>query len=274
MSLFDNCLILAPDNEPLSRCARQRAEWYLQMGLADQVSTDPLTIRLLFEPKARNGAKTDPLLACGKPNMCVVCGTEKDLSRHHIVPHCFIRYFPLLERIDCSLRHIFGLCRKCHQAYEELACEKKIELARRFNVHYSPKLVIGSEEAKHHFASGAANTLLKHRDKLPSHAIKKLEGNVRTFLGRDQFTQEDLKVLQGQWPVIQSFGRAAKEIMEKITDYNDFIEEWRQHFVEFAKPKHMPAGWNITRAKEDLWMSKLAERRAEHLSEPLSLPAS
>ena len=127
MSIFENCLIQAPDGVVLSRCGMKKVEWYVKHGLAEIIETDPVTtIRLKFEPSGRRGLG-DPLLLDGKPNICVACGTPDDLTKHHIVPYSFIKYMKIEYKVDI-IRDIFPLCQPCHGDYEKNSQEKRKEI--------------------------------------------------------------------------------------------------------------------------------------------------
>lgn len=251
MNIFDNCIIQAPDGVNLSRCGMKKLRWYLNQGLADMVSSDPPTIRLRFEPSGRQGLH-DPLLMDGKPNICVVCGTGEDLTRHHIVPYSFIRHMELEYKVDI-IRDIFPLCRKCHNDYEEKSQEKRHAMAEEMGV---PIHGIRSEEVKKiRKAMGAAAAVHKHGKKMPETRKEELLAMVKDFLGKDEVTDEDLHILR-KYQITQrdDYVNFSKHVAENVKDYNEFAREWRTHFVETMNPKYMPERWRVDRKTENVWI--------------------
>lgn len=253
MSLFDNNLIQAPDGTNLSRCSVKKARWYLSQGLAEIISENPNVIRLKFEPSGRKGLD-DPLLLAGKPNLCVVCGSTDHLSRHHIIPYCFIRHMQIEYKADI-IRDIFPVCRCCHDAYEIKANEKKYQMAKEAGI---PLHGIPSEEMKKvRRATGSAIALLKHKDKMPLNKRIELEENIIKFLNKNQITEEDLMSLKNYSIIMRDdYVSFSKYIAQSMNDYNEFAKDWRKHFVTTMKPKYMPKEWNVDRKTENVWVPK------------------
>ena len=62
---------------------------------------------------------------------CVVCGRRGNtLTRHHCIPLCFQRYFPL-DYMPDSNHDVLSLCESCHIRYEKSATKYKEELIPR-----------------------------------------------------------------------------------------------------------------------------------------------
>ncbi len=105
---------------------------YVAKGLGDRVSSDPLTVRLRFEPSGRPEGAAGQYYLTDKDNQCVVCGKEESYLRKYIVPHEYRRYFPGSKRenthcclLKCFLIHveimrdhsshdILLMCHGCH----------------------------------------------------------------------------------------------------------------------------------------------------------------
>lgn len=251
MTLFDNCIIQAPDGTNLSRCGRKKLQWYLNRDMAYLVGDNPLTIRLRFEPSGRRGLD-DPLLMDGKPNICVVCGTTEDLTRHHIIPYSFIRHMDLEYKVDI-IRDIFPLCRSCHNNYEEKSQEKRHEMAARMGV---PINGIASDEIrKVRKVMGAAVAVLKHGKKMPPHRREELLVVVREFLNKQEVTENDLQTLR-EYEITKrdDYVNFSKYVVSQVGDYNEFARDWRMHFMTTMNPKFMPAKWKIDRRTENVWV--------------------
>lgn len=263
MILFDNCLIQAPDGVNLSRCGAKKAKWYLENDLAEIVDQDPLTIRLKFEPSGRRGLG-DPLLLDGKPNICVVCGTDEDLTRHHIIPYCFIKYMKVEYKVDI-IRDIFPLCEYCHGEYEKLSMAKRKEMAAELDV---PLYGIPQEEMKKvRKAMGAAAALQKHGHKIPADRQTEMRETVKEFLDKSHITEEDLTAVR-KYKISDrdDFVNFSQYVAERVDDYSEFAREWREHFVSTMSPQHMPDAWKIDRKTQDVWVPQrmLKQQHARH----------
>lgn len=251
MTIFDNCIIQAPDGVVLSRCGRKKLNWYLTRDMADMVADDPPTIRLRFEPSGRDGID-DPLLLDGKPNVCVACGATDNLTRHHIIPYCFIRHMDAKYRMDI-IRDILPLCRDCHDRYERKSDERRDEIAQGYGI---PRHGIeGGMAYKVRKAMGAAKALLDHGDKIPDARRDELLTTIKEFLSKDEVTAEDLESLR-KYRIRdrEDYVSFSKHVADNVGDYNEFARGWRSHFVETMEPKHMPAKWQIDRKTEHVWV--------------------
>jgi hypothetical protein len=251
MPIFDNCVIQAPDGTALSRCGMKKIRWYLRYGMADIVADTPTTIRLRFEPSGRDGLD-DPLLLQGKPNICVACGTPDDLTRHHIVPYSFIRYMKVEYKVDV-MKDIYPLCRSCHEDYERKSLVKREELAARYGV---PMHGIGPVEMKRvRIAMSAASALVKHSKKIPESRRTELLQIVSEFVGKEHVTEEDLReVSHHKICDRDDYRKMSQWVAEHINSYDEFAKEWREHFVESMKPRHMPEEWKIDRKVGHVWV--------------------
>ena len=251
--VFDNCLIQAPDGVNLSRCSAKKLQWYIDMGLADKVAEDPATIRLRFEPSGREGVH-DPLLMDGKPNICVVCGVDDNLNRHHIVPYCFIKHMKIECKIDV-LRDIFPLCAECHNRYERKSEQKKKSMAQNV-CHHFPEMD-KTELRRMRVATHSASALLRYIDKIPIDKQKMLFEIVFNFLGKSAIEQKDLEKLSKiKVPGTGDFSKHFKYIAQNVENYDEFAKEWRTHFIETMKPQHMPDAWKIDRKSGKVWVPR------------------
>ena len=91
--LYGNCQILHPDGSLMCYCAMRKINWYLKRNLATQISNNPVVIKLNFQPKGKGNAD-NPFYLQERRNICVVCGTQENLTKHHCVPYCFRKHFP------------------------------------------------------------------------------------------------------------------------------------------------------------------------------------
>ena len=252
MSIFENCLIQAPDGVVLSRCGMKKVEWYVKHGLAEIIETDPVTtIRLKFEPSGRRGLG-DPLLLDGKPNICVACGTPDDLTKHHIVPYSFIKYMKIEYKVDI-IRDIFPLCQPCHGDYEKNSQEKRKEMSISLGV---PMYGISQKETRGvRKAMGAAAALQKYNGDIPEERKKEILEVVKDFLGKSEITDADITLVRNYKITDRpDYINFSKYVAESVTDYSEFAREWREHFVEKMNPKYMPEAWKVDRKTKDVWV--------------------
>lgn len=82
---YDNKKIIALSGKMVGHVNEKRINWYLTRGLASRIDDD--TIILNFEPKWKGEVSRRGL----KPNYCIVCGSTEQLTRHHILPTCFVK---------------------------------------------------------------------------------------------------------------------------------------------------------------------------------------
>ncbi|XP_062351789.1 exonuclease 3'-5' domain-containing protein 2 isoform X3 [Cinclus cinclus] len=136
--LYDNCFLHAPDGQPLCTCDRKKAQWYLDKGIGELVSTDPFVVKLRFEPSGRPESQVDYYLTV-KENLCVVCGKRESYIRKNVVPHEYRRHFPIQMK-DHNSHDVLLLCTSCHAISNYYDNHLKQQLAQEFGAP------IGSEE--------------------------------------------------------------------------------------------------------------------------------
>lgn len=78
----------------LSTCDDRKAMWYVNKGIGELISEDPLTVRLKFEPAGRAVGETGKYYQIAKENQCVVCGDKTEYIRKNVVPREYRKYFP------------------------------------------------------------------------------------------------------------------------------------------------------------------------------------
>lgn len=248
--IYGNRRVYHPDGTLMFYCDDKRANWYLDRNLAT-VQADPLAIQLNFIPNG-HGHKNDPFYLTPRENKCVVCGSLKDLTRHHAVPYCFRKHFP--EKMKARSSHdIVPLCIECHHRYEEEALRFKKKLAIQYNVSFECGEPLKEDVIKDQ-AGGAARSLLKYWDQIPEDRRQYLLSRVAAYLGKP-CTLED---------VIQNYGDLTiksheittrvenpygKRIVDKLEDLHEFMRMWRQHFVDVMKPEYLTLGWDVNHVR-------------------------
>ena len=252
MTVFDNCIIQAPDGVMLSRCGMKKLNWYVSRGLAVQVADNPPTIRLTFEPRGRDGLD-DPLLTDGKPNICVVCGTTEDLTKHHIVPYSFVKHMAVDKKVDV-IHDIYPLCRDHHTEYEKLSMDRRKEMAEEFGVP-----LYGLDKAELRVVSRAiksASALIRHGKDIPKERKQSLIDDVKEFLRieTDPTLQQLEYVSTYSVKNHKDYVNFSKHVANQYGDLEEFAKEWRIHFMETMQPKFMPDNWSVDRGFSAVWI--------------------
>jgi len=111
---YDNCLLQAPDGELLCTIDRRKASWYLSQNLGTQISEEPFTVRLNFEPAGRAVGDVGRYYQTIKENQCVVCGDRDAYIRKNVVPREYRKHFPMVMKSHTS-HDVLLLCPACHQ---------------------------------------------------------------------------------------------------------------------------------------------------------------
>lgn len=242
-SLYGNCVVMTGDT-PMFRCDQERMNWYLEMGLAEVVSTEPTVLRLKFKPKGV-GHAGDPYFLQEFKNRCVACGTESGLSHHHVVPYCYRRHFPKDSyEFGRWSYDVLLLCLDCHHSYEDRAQELKQSIAHEHGIESWGSTNLNNDEI---VIMKSAITLARYADKLPADKKARFEKIVKTYLGKEDLLPEDS---QNVFDIIQGgiiTTPAAEMIVSKLKNLDDFAMRWRSHFIRHMKPRFMPEMWTVER---------------------------
>lgn len=238
---YGNFLMRTPENEDLFYCNSLRALWYMRRGLVDVVSEEPPILRFCFVPRGlASKQRIEP-----KENRCVVCGGREDLSRHHVIPVQFRRYFPArLKRY--GFHDVLLMCVPCHEKYECRSMELRHEIAREHGTRLNNGGgAVHLSDVGHVMA--AAWALLTAPDNIPEDRRRKLTEEVQVHLGKDTITQADLEQITQLHPWEQPGGYRdyGEYVVSRLTDVQAFVERWRQHFVNAMKPQFLPSSWSI-----------------------------
>lgn len=235
--IYGNYSVLDPSGRLMFRCGEKKFNWYLKKGLADQVNDH--IIRLNFTPNGL-GYLDNHFYLQERINVCVVCGCEHSLSRHHVVPYCYRKHFPSIAK-DHNYHDVLPLCTCCHSKYEKgPALEMRRILAQKYNAPLNPG------EDKYRICK-AASSLVRYSHRIPESRKNALKARVEAYLGREP-TQSDLVELnKGVLTARKGESQMhAEVVMSKVENLQGFVEDWRRNFVETMAPKYMPEGWSVT----------------------------
>jgi hypothetical protein len=248
--LYGNHKVYSPDGEFMFMGNNKKVNWYLNKGLAIVISEENdvggKDVQLLFEPNGTGHSEDDPYYLKPKENMCVVSGCLEltELTKHHVIPYCFRKHFPL-EFKDRSSHDIVLLTREVHYDYENnYATSFKNELAIEYGVPTHEEY--SASVSRSNPARSTASTLLSHSDKIPIDKVLDLmiKFETKTGIKATRWNMEEyLKNTELNRP--DPWG---KLIVEKVDDIQRFAERWRQHFLDSMKPQYMPKGWSVKRS--------------------------
>jgi len=256
-NLYGNIQVYSPDMKPMFKTNMKRIRWYLreehEEKLADVIEWDgdsPKAIRLTFIPKGLGHFEKNrqDYFLTDKENRCVVTGTYnwRKLTKHHIVPMMYRKWFPT-EYKSRNCHDIVLVTREHHYEYEILANKLKNEIAHELNLpthsEYTRKITrknayIGMAKAilsKDILLENKIMLCIKFRNK--TGLVPTIE-NVKNYI----------KSVDNEYKLAEFYG---KIVVDKLFDYQGFVERWRKHFIDTMKPKFMSEGWEI---KNDIYI--------------------
>lgn len=236
--IYGNCCVLSPDNILMFRCDIKKVNWYLNRGLASVISDNPLTIKLNFTPNGMGNHQREYGLTEMR-NLCVNCGSSDELTRHHVVPICYRKYFPLKLKSH-NFHDVLSMCVPCHESYERKADELKKLLDESYNAPINGDVII-NELIKY---VKMAKTLLDTEIKLPIKRKVSLTNKIKEKFEIKRLTKIKLKEISKMKCVTDKMTHG-EIVINKIDDIQSFVEMWRKHFIENNDCKYLPKKWSI-----------------------------
>ncbi|XP_018420590.1 PREDICTED: exonuclease 3'-5' domain-containing protein 2 isoform X2 [Nanorana parkeri] len=248
--LYDNCFLHAPDGQPLCTCDRKKAQWYLDKGIGDLISSEPFVVKLRFEPSGRPETNADYYLTV-KKNICVVCGKRESYIRKNIVPHEYRRHFPIQMK-DHNSHDVLLLCTSCHAVSSYYDNNLKQQLAVEFCAPIGCEEGVRMlEDATRRQVRSAARALL-NASRLPEQRKEELLAEIKGFYCIETVTEETLKEAANLetrifnetytphgLKVVQCFAR------EGLKSLMELEKRWRHHFLDTMQPKFLPQQWSV-----------------------------
>lgn len=271
--IYGHCRVYSPSGNLMFLCIEKKAKWYLKKK--DDVTGEPiakeirhinpiinyfmelfdikpkaLRVQLLFEPKDE-GNKGDKYSLARKENKCVITGSKRlsDLTKHHITPYCYRTYMPD-EYKSANSHDIIPIIADKHYEYERKADELKEEIAKKYNAPLE-----GTTNVDHDmfYAIKAAKALQDNSHRIPDKRLKELKNSIKKYNGAKRVTQQMIDRLADipytEAKKVKSHGEIVVEklVLQGDDAIQEFVEMWRKHFLEHAKPKYMPKYWDIKR---------------------------
>lgn len=215
--------MLSKDGEFLAYTDSKRMNWYLERKLASKV--DGNIYQLNFETKNGNKNRGD-FYKIALKNKCVVCGTNNELTKHHVVPSQYRKLLPEKYKSKSSF-DVVSICHSCHRNYEYHAEDLNKALLVKYGLESNNKInsmILSRFSALKFFGD------VMSKEKKLEYTIfltETLGDTIENILKKESF---DLLA-------------SSVKIMGYIDSVEEFIIMWREHFMEKAKPKHLYKEW-------------------------------
>jgi len=237
--IYGNWQVQSPDGILMFRCDEKKAMWYVKRNLGDIINNDPKIVKLTFTPNGlgnhqRSYGLTEML------NICVVCGTNEFLTRHHVVPHCYRKYFPL-EIKSHNFHDVLSVCVHCHDKYERKADNYKIQLSLIYQSPINGEIVDNKDIIK---ARKLANSLINFESVMPENRKVEIKNQIKDILGIKKLHKSRLQKLLNI-EVKYSNKTHGEIVVSKIDDIKGFMTSWRKHFIENNDCKFLPKDWSV-----------------------------
>ena len=237
--IYENYSILHPSGDRMCFCDGKKIRWYLKKGLAKQV--DEKTIQLLFEPKGIGNLHLSDVYKNNMSNKCVICGTDKNLTKHHIVPYQYRKHFPDVLK---SHNHfdILPVCIEHHEEYEREADLFNAKLAKEAGIVTKNNQKL-PEVVKAEKLNAIIMTLESKWDDIPPQRRDVLLREIGDHFGVVDIDKTSISSFRQEIAKETPSVSPASVIVSHQKDLREFIVRWRKHFVDNMKPQFMPEGW-------------------------------
>ena len=237
--IYGNWQVQSPDGILMFRCDEKKAMWYVKRSLGDIINNDPKIVKLNFKPNGlgnhkRNYGLTEML------NICVVCGTGEFLTRHHVVPHCYRKYFPL-EIKSHNFHDVLSVCVDCHDKYERKADDYKYQLSLVYQAPINGEPIDNKEIIR---ARKLANSLINFENVMPKNRKIEIKNQIKEILGIKKLHKSRLDKLLNL-EVKYSNKTHGEIVVSKLNDIESFMVSWRKHFIENNDCKFLPKDWSV-----------------------------
>ena len=214
-----NYKVLNIDSSLMFYCEKKKFDWYLKSDLAELINEN--TAKITFTPKGPG--ELDPNCLLKKKLICVCCGVNYNLTRHHVVPHSYRKHFPATYKNHKAFDVVY-LCLDCHKEYENFSNELRKQIHKRYNVE--DKLVGLVKSFKNQEKPDIKEKILEK--------IKKIDSSLNTEEKVLNFEKQSFCVI---------ISSCEEQTVSKLESIEEFIVLWRSHFLDYAKPKYIGDTW-------------------------------
>ena len=229
---YGNYLVLSQEGQEMFLTSPERILWYLNRNLIEFVSGKKF--KLKFKPNGM-GHSDDSYYLAEKRTQCVVCGLNEDLTRHHVVPHAFIKYLDV-ELKEHRYHDVLLTCISCHKKYEQESYAFKSQLCKKFGFDED-------DYRRKQRIRRIANAVYQYDYKIPENKLKPLLQEISVYLRKSNICREDIQQVRNI-----KLDNKERFIVERIDDLQLFVEDWRNHFVQTMNPQFLPEHWNVKKS--------------------------
>jgi len=219
---YGNYEMLSIDGNFLAFTSLKRRKWYMDRGLADII--DEKTYQLNFVTKGDD--ERSEFYKVALENICVVCGTDEELTKHHVVPSQYRKLLPIEYKGRNSF-DVVSICDTCHNEYEREAEKLKEELLERYGLTNYIKSIYRVRRAY--------NILKYHSENYDPEFLIEMKVDLREFFND---TIENILAKDNI-----EFENVSAKLMNKVDDIDEFVIMWRKHFLDVANPQHIHQKW-------------------------------
>jgi hypothetical protein len=246
-----------PDGEFMFYHTERKMRSLLNKDLVKIINQNDRIVQFTITPRGKGVEKGDVFMNTPKEKKCVVCGTSKELTRHHVVPKCFRSHFP--EKFKNSNAHdILFICVNHHVKYERVADILKKDYFERYEIESIVPLqtkIISQIKIRLSLAYHLENMLYEGNV-----CWTKLDYKLRNLLNLEQtipLSLNQIEYIKNVYEEKMKYARdyfknenSSKFLVDKILkedSLESFVKTWRQHFIDNANPKYLPLGWSVER---------------------------
>jgi ribonuclease D len=274
-TVYESYKMLAPDGKLICYVDSKKMKWYLDKQIAVTVEEDKFAFRLKFAPGGGGcselaGIKSD--YSKDRKNCCVVCGDEKEFIKFHVVPSLYRTFFKK-EMKEHKSHDVLLLCNICTVRANKLYDVNIKRIAEKYNV---PLIVLSESQREIKRLEGViiAAKRIHNSFEMPvskkqeigeelMEFINKSEENIKKFpfFFKEIFSNEEFpkKITEFSKEMLRKISKYkikeetsedkrnyhGKLIVDKITDFNEFIRGWRLYFIEIMDPQYLPEAWKV-----------------------------
>jgi hypothetical protein len=134
------------------------------------------------------------------------------------------------------------MCVECHDSYERKADELKKYISEKYESPINGEMLKNSDIVKY---SKISTTLLyKDISSIPKSRLKLLKDEIKKHFGIKRLTVKKLKSISETKSSI-TIKTHGEIVVDKIDDFQKFIEMWRKHFIDNTNAKFLPENWSV-----------------------------
>lgn len=241
--IYGNWQVQSPEGILMFRCDEKKAMWYVNRNLGDIINYEPKIVKLNFRPNGLGNHNRKYGLN-EMINVCVVCGTNEFLTRHHVVPHCYRKYFPV-DLKSHNFHDVLSLCVNCHDRYERKADDLKKNLSTIHNAPINGEPIDNKQIIR---VKKLVNSLVNFKDVMPENRKTKIKNEIKNILGLKRLHKSRIEKLI-KLEIKYSVRTHGEIVVSKVSNIDEFIKSWRRHFIENNDCKFLPKDWSVDEEK-------------------------